>query len=552
MSNDVGKLSNTEGLALNSVDGKLIESVAVFVTSEQGHRIAKQDNITFQSGLAEGNVLEIFPKHMRQTVFGIGCSFTESSAFVLAHLQPEQRIKVMDQIFSERGANFSMARMPIGACDFCVEGRFSYADTIGDINLDAFDIKPDKDGFKQRDYPGIRDEHFDLLPMIHEAQHIKQAQQDSTLRLIASAWTAPSWMKDIEDWYQPGSAANNYSGGGGVLKPEYLTSYAMYLAKYLDAYRERGVDCWGLTPVNEPGGNNGQWESMHFTAESQNTFIKEHLGPVLKQTGNDSVNLLIFDHNSSELEEWADTILGDPDTNKYVSGAAVHWYDSTVKVYDDVFDRVHEKFPDYTIIHTEGCIDDLGKPAPEGISDPERFQESHWFDNDDFWWNENATDWGYSATWPTVIAEDHPIYTPVHRYARHIIVGMNHWVSGWVDWNIVLDQRGGPNHVGNYCGAPIMIDVETQYVYYTPIFYILAQLSQTIRPGDQVVGAELRLKGHSEDALYATASISPDQLLSIQVFNTQKHSLDYSIQIGAQFARVVIEPNALQTIQIQL
>ena len=154
-------------------------------------------------------------------------------------------------------------------------------------------------------------------------------------------------------------------------------------------------------------------------------------------------------------------------TAKFVYGSAVHWYESTNKVYEDVFERVNEKFPDNAIIHTEGCIDDLGKDAPGGIADPQRFKETEWFNNDSFWWNENATDWAYSATWQAVKMEDHPIYTPVHRYARNIIVSIDHWLKGWIDWNVVLDQRGGPNHVGNFCGAPIMIDTESKQVYYT-------------------------------------------------------------------------------------
>ena len=155
-------------------------------------------------------------------------------------------------------------------------------------------------------------------------------------------------------------------------------------------------------------------------------------------------------------------------------------------------------------------------------------------------------------TWPGVNADDHPIYTPVHRYARNIIVSLNHWVSGWIDWNIVLDKRGGPNHVGNYCGAPIMIDTETGLVYYTPVFYLLAQLSRTIRPGDRAVQTDLRVDALPRDALHACASISPAGLLSVQVLNTTKRPVEYALQIAAQHARVEIAANAVQTLQIRL
>lgn len=530
----------------------LAQSHSVIVTSESGDKLSVKPNVVFVEGEALENVISINPELKKQTVQGIGTSFTEASAFVLAHLEPIERKKVMENIFSEKGANFAFTRTHIGACDFCVDGRYSYDDVKGDTALKNFDIAPDLDGFDKSKYPNIKDNNYDLLPMIQEALAIKSKQSESDLKIIASPWTAPAWMKDIEDWYQPGNAKNNYNGTGGALKTEYQETFANYIIKYIKAYKKHGVEINGLTPVNEPLGNSGQWESMHFTPTSQNEFIKNHLGPKLQESNNGSVELLIFDHSRDQLEQWTDVIYTDPKSSKYVTGAAVHWYESTFKVYEDVFDRVHGKYPDYSIIHTEGCIDDLGKDAPEGVLDPVRYKESNWFNNDDFWWNENATDWGYSVTWEGVHAEDHPIYTPVHRYARNIIVSLNHWLSGWIDWNIVLDKRGGPNHVGNYCGASIMIDTDSSYVYYTPIFYILAQFSKTIRPGDQVVHTEMCVDNALENEVYACATINHSQLLSLQVLNTSKKPVTYSIQLGKQHAKMEIAANSLQTMQVQL
>ena len=199
----------------------LQKSTEVLLTSEAGDRLASKKNITFQSGSAEGGpVIRIQPDRIKQTLSGIGTSFTESSAFVLAHLPEAQRSEVMKGIFSDQGANFSLTRTPIGACDFCVDGRYSYDDVAGDITLEHFDISPDQDGFSRAKYSGIKDESFDLLPMIQQAIEIKLAQSDSELNIIASAWTAPAWMKDIEDWYVPGCAENGFDGTGGALKNE--------------------------------------------------------------------------------------------------------------------------------------------------------------------------------------------------------------------------------------------------------------------------------------------------------------------------------------------
>jgi glucosylceramidase len=546
-------LTLTTGMMLscNSNDA-LLTTEKILVTSESGDKLSIKENMRFTKGKAQGVVLNIEPDSIKQTMDGIGSSFTESSAYVLAHLAPGERMKVMEAIYGEVGADFSLTRTHIGACDFCVEGKYSYLDQIGDTKLESFSLNPDYEGFKSSKHPGIVDENYDLLPMIKEALAIKSKQKDKELRIVASAWTAPSWMKDIEDWFIPGSQENNYQGTGGRLKPEYEEIYADYLVKYLEAYRSEGVDIWGITPVNEPHGNNGQWESMHFTPESQNSFIKQYLGPKLKSGQNKDVKLLIYDQNRDGLEHWTDVILGDEETADYVYGAAVHWYESTFKVYEDVFDKVHAKFPGKAILHTEGCIDDLGKPAPAGILDPENYQEENWFMNDAFWWNPNATDWAYSATWAGVKTEDHPMYTPVHRYARNIIVSIDHWLRGWIDWNIVLDHLGGPNHVGNFCGAPIMINTETKEIYYTPVYHVLAQFSKTIRPGDKAVQTALNLDGLDNDAIHACATLSPNQLLSVQLLNTTKEDILLGLQIKDQFAEINVGKNSVQTIQVQL
>ena len=113
------------------------------------------------------------------------------------------------------------------------------------------------------------------------------------------------------------------------------------------------MQIWGLTLVNEPHGNGGFWESMHFTPRSQNAFIKHHLGPALKDSGHRDIKLLNYDQNRDDLEPWTDVMFGNPKTAAFVHGAAVHWNSSTFKVYKDVFDIVHRKFPAFSIVHSE-------------------------------------------------------------------------------------------------------------------------------------------------------------------------------------------------------
>jgi glucosylceramidase len=527
-------------------------TLEIISTSAAGDKLAQQENVGFIKGNTGGIVLHVYPDSLKQIIDGIGSSFTESSAFVLAHLDPSKRMEVMERAFGKDGADFTLCRTHIGSCDFSVEGKYSYADTPGDTLLRYFSIEEDKAGFDPSHYPGIQDPSYDLLPMIKEAITIKAKHYDNDLKIVSSAWTAPTWMKNIGTWYIPGSFLNNWQGTGGSLKPGFESVYADYLIKYLDAYQDEGVHIWGITPVNEPHGVNGQWESMNFTPQSQNDFIKNHLGPRLKNAGYSDKKLLIYDQNRDGLEQWTGHIFADPTTKPFLYGAAVHWYESTNLVYEDVFERVHTSHPDMAIIHTEGCIDDLGKDPPEGVTDPIAFKEKEWFANDSFWWNKTATDWAYSVTWEGVRVEDHPIYTPVHRYARNIIVSLDHWMNGWIDWNMVLDRNGGPNHVGNFCGAPIMIDTATQQIYYTPVYYVLSQFSRTIRPGDRAVGTKLEMDGLDPDALNACATINPKGLLSVQMLNTTWEPVDYQLQIGGCFANVRIAANSIQTVRVDL
>ncbi len=117
---------------------------------------------------------------------------------------------------------------------------------------------------------------------------------------------------------------------------------------------------------------------------------------------------------------------------------------------------------------------------------------------------------------------------------------------------MVLDHNGGPNHVGNYCGAPIMINTETGQIYYTPVYHILSQFSKTTRPGDKAVKTSMVTLGQPEEELYACATINKDNLLSVQVLNTSGEEQLYHIEINGIQAKITIAANALQTVQVQL
>jgi len=476
-------------------------SVSIYQTSRQGDRLAPVE-IQEKFETPPSRTLLLDPSTTYQTLIGIGSSFTESSASVLSELSEEVRDKVMKAYFSPEGAHISLTRTHIASCDFSLR-NYTYAPVPGDVEMAHFSIEPD------RTY---------LLPMIKEAQEIDGAD----FKILASPWTAPPWMKDNLTW------------NGGELKPEYYPAFAKYTVKYLKAYEKEGVPIWGLTPINEPHGNGSNWESTHFNPEQMRAYIADHLGPALKEANID-VAVWIYDQNrGAVLLDWANTIYGDEKASSFVRGMAVHWYQSTVDVCGESLDQVHEAYPRKELLHSEGCIDALGDDEPIGS----------WLE-DDWYWRPEATDWG--KFWASEAEQkDHPPYRPFYRYTRDLIGGLNHHLVGWIDWNMVLNTRGGPNHARNFCLAPVLVDSGRDEVYYTPLYYAIAHFSKFIRPGAQRIG----LSGN-DDTFMATAFRNPDGSFAVVVFNPSEKEVEYTVKMVDRTIPVRIKGQALQTIVIR-
>ncbi|MEO0814410.1 MAG: glycoside hydrolase family 30 protein, partial [Myxococcota bacterium] len=229
-------------------------------------------------------------------------------------------------------------------------------------------------------------------------------------------------------------------------------------------------------------------------------------------------------------------------------GTAVHWYNSTFRVYEDILDAQHALYPDKLIIQSEGTVDSLANPvscAGTCLKEPCGCEELYsWWENDSWYWEPVATDWGWD--WAAEREVDHPKYAPAMRYARDLVVSVGHWVSGWIDWNIALNKRGGPNHVSNFCLAPVMVDGEQDRVYFTPIFYVLAQFSRHARPGAQVLGTEVK----GPKGIHATALENPDGSLAVHVFNESGSEQRLRLNVGTRIVNVVTPNRALQTIVV--
>ena len=517
-----------------------IKSSHVWLTSEAGDKCAEKEAVVFKKGTAE-NAVVISPSETRQTIDGFGGSLTESSAFVLACLSAEKRQAVLEELYGENGANFSMSRTQIGASDFSVEGKYSLAEKDGDVELRSFTLDRDKEGFSRSVYPQIQDCNYDLFHLMKDVWAIKQSQADKEYRIVANTWTAPAWMKENKKYYE---RENGFHRGGALL-PEYYDAYARYLAKYVEAWKAEGLDIWALTPVNEPMGNDGGWESMDFSPAVEAEFIGQYMRPWLDQSGYKDLKILGFDQNIFEMGPYTAAIYGDSLANAATAGMAVHWYGSTIDCFPEVLDSVHALYPDKTILHTEGCIDNLGCEPWDGVTDPVGFKESGWFNNDAFWWNKVATDWAYSTRWA---GDTHPKYAGVHRYARYIIEGMNHWLTGFIDWNIVLDSIGGPNHVNNFAAAPVMIDYRNDIIYYTPYYYVLKQFSRSMRPGDVVLSCQ---PSEISDQIFVCATKNGEGQIAVNILNTGG-AISFPLQVGEYTAMVEMPANSVETILVKL
>ena len=475
-------------VACNSESEK---KVTVYQTSANGSQLSV---ITEFAKSDSTSNIQLYPDKKYQTITGFGGSFTEASAHLVSKLSPAKRAEVIEAYFGKSGANYSLTRTHMNSCDFSL-GQYSYAPVAGDTLLENFTIQEDMD---------------DIIPMI------KQAMEVSTdgFKIISSPWTAPPWMKDN----------NNYVGG--KLLPEYYDTWALFFSKYRTAYKNEGIDIWGFTVENEPLGNSNNWESMHFNAEEMTDFVQHHLGPKLEEDGHD-VKILGYDQNrGDELAEWIDVMYANEATSNYYDGTAVHWYASTYDYFPESLQKAHEAAPDKYLIQTEAC----------GDSEIPKWQDDKWY------WSKEATDWGWD--WATPEQKyHHPKYAPVNRYARDIIGCLNNCVDGWVDWNMVLDKQGGPNWFKNWCLAPVIVDVETDEVYYTPLYYTMAHFSKFIRPGAVRIGLE-----QSDADLQVTAAQNPDGNIAVVVFNQGMTAKNFSITLGHFNTEISIEAQAIQTV----
>ncbi len=343
-----------------------------------------------------------------------------------------------------------------------------------------------EEGDKELATFSIEHDRIARIPMIKQAI----AAAGGALPLYASPWSAPAFMK-----------TNKHMLKGGALLPEYRDAWANYYVKFIQAYEQEGIPIWGITVQNEPMATQ-TWESMLYTAEEERDFLKLHLGPTMHAAGYADKKIIVWDHNRDMMLYRAQVILGDPDAAKYAWGLGFHWYE-TWAGFDPMFRNVAavtEAFPDKPVLLTEAAVEKF---------DPSRYQH-----------------------WPNA-----------ERYGTSMINDFNNGAVGWTDWNMLLDQTGGPNHVGNFCFAPLHADTRTGELIYTPSYYYIGHFSKFIRPEARRVSTAT-----SRSTLLATAFVNTDGRLAAVVMNPTDREIAYNFYVGQASAVVTIPARAIQTL----
>lgn len=349
-----------------------------------------------------------------QKIVGFGNAFTGSVSHILK-LAPKLSKNIFKSYFSkEQGNAFNMIRTPIGGCDFDLEPWAYNEFPENDSTLSNFTALDSRDILK-----------------VAQIKKLMQYSGNSDIKFIGAAWSSPRWMK-----------TNNAWTGFSSVKDEYYQTWADYHVKYLELMHQNGIDFWAISTGNEP--LNGvsaylfiKFMSLGWVPRLQGKWVSENLGPAMKKSAVASqVKIFAGDDQRYTFPWWFDQMYQEhPASKQFIDGHAVHWYwDKYASSH--LLDRAHEKYPDKLIIATEACNGD--KP-----------------------WEEHRPLMGY---WPR--CED---------YILNIIEDLNHHVNAWIDWNIVLDEEGGPNYVKNHVDAAIIVNTTSKKCA-TFEFFILTQI----------------------------------------------------------------------------
>lgn len=352
-----------------------------------------------------------------------------------------------------------------------------------DFSLGMYEAMSDPEDVELKRFSFVRTEKY-ILPMLKDAQKASKGN----LKLMLTPWSPPAFMK-----------TNVKRIGGGKLKPEYRNLWAEYICRYIREFKDRGFDVQRISIQNEPKAVQ-TWDSCLFTAEEEKEFLRDHLYPAMKNHGYEDIEVFIWDHNKERIyERVRDTV--DEETKQMITGAAFHWYSGD---HFEGLELVHRLYPDMKLIMSESCLE-------------------------------------YS------IFDEKNINSVTNRLCHEIIGDLQAGMCAFYDWNLLLDEKGGPNHVGNYCHAPFLYDTvehklmpqKTQEQFYLFSHFIL--------PGSVRI-ASTKYTEQIDEVAYLT----PENKIVVLLLNKSDQILSVNIRLNGKIGSLILAPELLSVCQIEL
>lgn len=439
-----------------------MNSIKTITTNFNKSEYWKEEVLDIEDITSANHIINLYPEETEHKIEGFGGAFTEASAVNYNKLNSEEKRKFIGAYFSEEGLRYNMGRTHINSCDFALS-NYSYVEEE-DKDLSTFSIKHDEEK---------------IIPLIKEAININKEK----MSFFASPWSPPAYMKTNEDMNH-----------GGHLKKEYYSLWAKYFAKYLKAYRDKGINFDRISVQNEPMAVQ-TWDSCIYTAKEEQEFVKDYLGPTLEKEGFGHVKIFVWDHNKEEAYDRVKEIFSDEKALKYSSGVAVHWYTGD---HFDAINIIRKKYPEMEIFFTEGCV-----------------EYSRFADSDEV--------------------------QKAEMYAHDMLGNLSAGANGILDWNLLLDEKGGPNHVGNYCAAPIMLSdsgFEKRLSY-----YYIGHFSRYIKKGAKKIAST-----KYTDKVETVAFINPEGERVLILLNKENEPVEVTIREKGKGIKKTIQAHSIVTV----
>ncbi|XP_031327292.1 lysosomal acid glucosylceramidase-like isoform X2 [Photinus pyralis] len=431
-------------------------SYFVYTTTEGGLRLLRQSyHFHAYERNSTDTIITIDSSKRHQTIIGWGGAFTDSTGININSLSEPAAATLLRAYYSDNGLQYNMGRVPIGGTDFSTHG-YSYNDGEEDPKLLRFNLTAEDFSYK--------------IPLIKQAQALVKGE----LKLLASAWTAPKWMK-----------RNGMYTGPDFLKDEMYQAWANYFVKFLRAYATEKINFWGLTTGNEPstGLIPSKINSVGWLPGSMGTFIAENLGPTIRKSEFASIKLLTIDDQLFMFPKMIEMIFKNEKAKDYIDGFGLHYYWNWLP--RTWLKETHDQYPEKFILATESC-------EGVGIDQP----------------HVKLGDWKRAE-----------------NYASDIIKDLNNWVTGWIDWNMALDLTGGPTYIDNNVDAPIIVNSTAGEFYKQPMYYALAHFSKFLPEGSQRISFT-----QTTNDILVTSFIRPDGAVVVTILNPNLHDAPIRIR----------------------